>query len=428
MTDFRINRSWIARKGSSELEATFCHLSITVAGKNVSEFSDEHRTRHVQLELPAYFLSEWIAENWWPLLWEPRKSEDAPEEPDFVARHSILAAQHGFVLPRVQFHPTGKSILISAKPRAVSLADVRFPVGATSSPSRDDVERELHKFVDATVQRLDQAGISGTGLQESWALVTELDEDERKFCRFVGALGLSPDDASDSIATLLEKLLPIFGERLLMDLCLVSRPENFEAVAQSAEAIKAALQNAPMADITPLTALPPPADNYELEAWQRGKRAAAVLRNKFGVAEVDPHGAKQVFERLGIDPNNGSRTASVESSLSGIISRHESSVQLGLLQPLSVQRRFAAARGIFAAWAASEKDETRFLTSAVTRDQQANRAFAAELTAPIAFLRKNAKRSKLQQEQVFDLAAELEIGADVVSKQALNNGLQVVPI
>jgi hypothetical protein len=30
--------------------------------------------------------------------------------------------------------------------------------------------------------------------------------------------------------------------------------------------------------------------------------------------------------------------------------------------------------------------------------------------------------------QVFDLAAELEIGADVVSKQALNNGLQVVPM
>jgi hypothetical protein len=54
----------------------------------------------------------------------------------------------------------------------------------------------------------------------------------------------------------------------------------------------------------------------------------------------------------------------------------------------------------------------------VTRDQQANRAFAAELTAPVSFHRKHARRSKLTQDQVFDLAAELEIGADVVSKQA----------
>jgi hypothetical protein len=33
----------------------------------------------------------------------------------------------------------------------------------------------------------------------------------------------------------------------------------------------------------------------------------------------------------------------------------------------------------------------------------------------------------LSQEQVFDLATELQIGTDVVSKQALNNGLQVRP-
>jgi hypothetical protein len=68
------------------------------------------------------------------------------------------------------------------------------------------------------------------------------------------------------------------------------------------------------------------------------------------------------------------------------------------------------------------------LTSAVTRDQQASRAFAAELTAPFAFLRAKAKHSKLKQDQVIDLSAELDIGSDVVSKQALNNGLQVVPM
>ena len=181
MTAFRFNRSWLSRKGSSELEATFCQLSITVDDKNVCEFTDDNGTLYDQLEIPAYFLAEWIAENWWPLLWEPRKSEDAPEEPEFIARHSILTAQHGFVLPRVQFVPTGRSVYVTAKPRLVPLAEVRFRKSATASPPRDEVEREFRKFVEATVQRLDTANISGTGLQEAWALVSEITEDESQF-------------------------------------------------------------------------------------------------------------------------------------------------------------------------------------------------------------------------------------------------------
>jgi BMFP domain-containing protein YqiC len=427
MTAFQFKRSWLARKGSSELEATFCQLSITVDDKNVSEFSDEHGTLHEQLEIPAYFLAEWIAENWWPLLWEPRKSEDAPEEPDFVARHSILAAQHGFALPRVQFVPTGRSIHVTAKPRFSALAEARFRKTAASSPSREEVEQELRKFVEATVQRLESASISGTGLQEAWGLVKEIAEDEVQFCRFAGALGLAPDEVNDQIASLFEKLLPILGDRLLMDLCLVSRPENFEVVSHFAERARSDLRTVPLADIAPLASTPVPADNFNVDAWHRGKRAAGQIRNRFGISETDPRGATQIFEKLHIDPTAGSKIDTTECPVSGAISREGSSARLALLQPVPVHRRFSAARGIFAAWTA-EADQSRFLTSAVTRDQQANRAFAAELTAPIAFLRKHAKRSRLKQDQVFDLAAELEIGADVVSKQALNNGLQVVPI
>jgi nitrogen fixation protein FixH len=113
--------------------------------------------------------------------------------------------------------------------------------------------------------------------------------------------------------------------------------------------------------------------------------------------------------------------------LSGAVARNHLEASIALLQQGSVQRRFSAARAIFTAWTAGQ-EESRFLTSAVTRDQQASRAFAAELTAPYALLRARARQSKLTQDQVFDLAAELQIGSDVVSKQALNNGLQVRPV
>jgi hypothetical protein len=417
----------ICGEGSPPVAASFCQLSITIDDKNVTAYLDEHRTLHEHLELPAYFLAEWIADNWWPLLWEPRKSEDAPDAQDFIARHCILAAQHGFALPRIHFNPTGRSILISARSRIAPLAEVRFRNSATASPPREEVERELRRFVEATVERLEQAQISGTGLHESWALVKEITEEEQLFCRLAGALGLTPDEVSDSIAALLDSLLPTMGERLLMDLCLVATPDNFEAMTQTADAVRGALSEAAPAHIEPLLSIPVPTDNFSVEAWHRGRRAAAILRSKFGVSDTDAHGAKLIFDRLGIDPNSGARVPANETHLSGVVARDGAEARLGLLQPISVQRRFAAARGVFAAWTA-EPTESRFLTSAVTRGQQANRAFAAELTAPIAFLRKNARRSKLQQNQVFDLAAELEIGGDVVSKQALNNGLQVVPI
>jgi hypothetical protein len=63
----------------------------------------------------------------------------------------------------------------------------------------------------------------------------------------------------------------------------------------------------------------------------------------------------------------------------------------------------------------------------VTRDQQANRAFAAELTAPLALIRLRAPKRRLTQNAVYDLAGDLKIGLDVVKNQALNNGIQVSP-
>jgi hypothetical protein len=81
-------------------------------------------------------------------------------------------------------------------------------------------------------------------------------------------------------------------------------------------------------------------------------------------------------------------------------------------------RRFAAARGIFTAWASEQRQESRFLTPPVTRDQQANRAFAA--------IRSQARRGRISQDRIFELASDLNIGSDVVWKQAQNKGLQVV--
>jgi hypothetical protein len=429
MTDFQISRRWLPTKDTSELDVTMAELKLTVGDKNVTEFVEDDGEKSDHLEIPMYFLAEWTAENWWPLLWEPRKSEEGPDSAEFLARHSILTAQHGFALPRVSFVPTGKTINISAKAREASYADVRFRRSAQASPLRADVESELRTFVEAVCKKLNDSHISDTGLQCAWQLVEDVTEDEVQFCEFVGALGLSPNEVSDHTADLLQALLSKFGKRLLMDLCLVSKPESFDAIAGAAGVAFDGINKAPATTLEPLLAISVSTDNFTNEAWQRGVRAARQLRSRFGIKDIDPTGATQIFERLKIDTtvHCGDSSGVEGSTLYGAVARDDNEARIALLQPILVQRRFAAARAIFTAWT-SERQESRFLTSAVTRDQQASRAFAAELTAPYSLLRARSRQSRLTQDEVFDLAAELQIGSDVVSKQALNNGLQVRPI
>jgi hypothetical protein len=426
MSDFKISRTWLSKKGASELDVTMAKLLFTVGGKNVSQFiSGRDRSDH--LEIPAYFVAEWIAENWWPLLWEPRKSEDGEVDRAFVQRHSLLAAQHGFALPQIVFMPTGTRIHITARAREATFADVRFSEGSDANLPRDDVETELGAFVGAVCARLVAGGIAGTGLQDAWETVRSVGVEERQFCQFAGALGLDPCDVGDKTAALLESLLSKLGPELLMDLCLVAPSNAFEIVARAADVAFDGLRTTQTVSLEPLMAFPVPADNLAVPAWRRGVNAAKQLRKRMGITDTDPSGSFRVLDRFNVSTRrHGEIPISGEANLTGAVARDQSEARIALLQPDETQRRFAAARAIFAAWT-SGGNEKRFLTSAVTRDQQANRAFAAELTAPYSLLRSRAKYSSLTEDQVWDLAAELEIGPDVIAKQALNNGLQIRP-
>jgi hypothetical protein len=430
---FEISASWLrpaSEQQASEVDVTMAEFAMKVGKQNVTEFREDDGERSSHLEIPTYYLAEWIAENWWPLLWEPRKSEDDEPNADFLSRHSLLAAQHGFALPRMMIVPFGRSVQVSAGARDVQLADVRFLNGARETFSRDVVESELSRFVSDVVARLAAYRIKDTFLQDAWQLITNTDQDEAQFCRYVGALGLSPYDIEDRIANLIERLLPTLGDRLLMDLCLVCTRQTFEAVATVAEKAIALTKDASISTLSPLGSFEAPTDNMEAPAYRRGVRAAELLRRRFNIKDTDLNGASRVFELLKLDTHH--RTDAPrnddEISVTGAVAREESEMKVALLQGTETKRRFAGARAIFSAWAAESPNESRLLTSAVTRDQQANRAFAAELTAPRNLIRVKSRRGRLTENDVYELAADLQIGLDVVQKQALNNGITVAPL
>jgi hypothetical protein len=365
------------------------------------------------------------------LLWEPRKNEEGDDSP-FLSRHSFLAAQHGYALPKILMVALGKSIEIAASPRGVPLADVQFKQRAHVSCARGIVEEQLTNFVQSVVDRLNERRVNESWLQDTWAMILETGPEEQQFCQFAGALGLSPYDIDDTIAGMLERLQPELGDGFLMDLCLAATAEKFPGMALIAQQAHEIVGNAPASTLLPIASIEPPKENLSLPAYRRGVQAAHLLRKRLGISDTDMRGATKIFERFEIDTTLraplSSNSVSDQTAVTGAVLRNENLMKVGLLQEKETKRRFAGARAIFSAWSSEGLSETRLLTSAVTRDQQANRAFAAELTAPQALVKSWAKSGRLSASALFDLAAELQISADVVAKRASDMQIRVPPI
>jgi hypothetical protein len=431
MSVFKINRTWLARRRTaSELDATMCRLEISVNERPITEYLTSEGAKETELEVPSYYLAEWIAENWWALLHEPRKNDQESDDQDFLARHSLVAAQHGFPLPALLLVPVGKAIQLSVAARAVPFAEIRFSRDAHAFARREEVESELKRFTDATVARLREAAVSDTPLEQAWALVANTAPNEELFCQLMGALGLSPYDTHSEIERTLDHLLDALGERVARDLCLASKPDNLLASFGAAMGVSEALASAPLVNLAPLSAVQLAPDNPQLPSWRRGVGAARRVRETLDIRASDPHGGDAVFDKLHVDPTGKVQVTANESglvSLSGAVSRGDHTAQMALLQDVEHQRRFAAARATYLAWS-SESNTCRLVTNAVTRDQQASRAFAAELLAPIDYIRLQAHGKALPSYRVHDIAHTLRVGADVVAKQALNNGLRVTSI
>lgn len=424
----RFSRSWLPKRPNpSELDATLCRLEIRVHNHLVTEFVSDEGARETHLEIPSYYLAEWIAENWWSILYEPRKDDDTLDDPDFLGRHSTLSAQHGFPLPALSIVAAGQVLHLNVLPREVPYAGIRFTKKAYASGLRADIEKELWGFVKETVERLNKLGVRDTPLQDAWTLVAQTGPDEREFCELMGMLGLSPYDAHEQIEACIEHVEQTLGSRALRDLALASSEKTFVAAATSLLHAAEAMERAKAMTLAPLSSINLPADNLTVKGWKRGVLAAQKVRQHFNVQASDPKGGRAIFSQLNIDPDDSpeaGQNEEAQSLFSGFIEATNDTARMNLFQGSRPRRNFTAARATYLAWISDRSIKVgRLVTHAVTRDQQAGRAFAAELLAPIGYIRSHASGHKLEYQRVFDLATELGVEPGVVAKQAQNNGI-----
>lgn len=434
----KLSCNWLDKDPSpstDELEATLAAVRILIGSRNVTEYSNlvegqrrsEDSVAQEKVHVPAYYLAEWVAENWWPLLHEPRKTEEG-DDPSFRARHSILNAQHGFALPDVEFEPIGDAVQVRCRSRDAVLPGVRFPHSATTVMGRGPVEAVLRAFVQGCVDRLDGSGIAGTPLQQAWHSVSRSTQDEAEFCKLAGALGVDPYGISQELASVIDLAYDTLGPAATHDLCAASTPGEMLQISGIAKLVADELSDAHDTTLTPLANVRVPAESAHNPGWRRGKAAALSVRDALGIAHTDPNGCDRFFERLNVstapDGRAAGRNTPDEISFTAGVDRLGSTARIVLLPSHEAARRFAAPRSVFLALEAHGTSR-RLATNAMTSDQKASRAFAAEMLVPSKYLEKRFPGRRLGMDDMHEIARERRADVSVVRYQAENNGLAV---
>lgn len=428
--DFAINVKWSPKIDvvtDPALDSSVGQVGITVRDTPVTAYKRDRGDVGTDLTIPLYDVVEWIASNWWSLLYEPLKSDSPEDDPGFVERHWMGTARHGFALPDLWFIPEGDKVCLSAASAYLPYARLTFTEEIDASVSVETVRDTLTTFVDEVLTHLSKQGVGATDAHDEWALVRSTTVDQEGYCRLIGSLGLSPYDEHQGIDELLDLLSDkLKDERLLADLFQASDVSNLKDASEVAKRFFETLPTAKEVSLAALSGIEVPED-YRFHAWRRGVDAATDVRTAFGIAKFDPKGGEAFFETLGLDPSEAPAVDAdnaVAGQVSAAFARNHEAMRLVLAGDSDPHRRFAAARAAFLAWCTGA-DSARLITRAKTRDQQASRAFAAEMLAPIGYIKRRVGANTISTYRIDEIAAELNVSPQVVYYQAQNNQIGI---
>ena len=343
--------------------------------------------------IPAFPLANWLVQNWWALFHEPSSGPEAEDDisglsrTGWLRRHSMRAAASDILLPNLHLFSDGRSMIANWErdnsdqyPQLPGffLGYGRELIDATLAEEnfRDFVRQVLDRLRDVDDQR-------ASDLHFNWEAIDRADEAEVAFCRAAGRLGLDPFDAESwpkGLAELLEIEIPSrpTGNSIFSDLIETSPPES---VIPAWEWVRIVRENFELGPISPagLDGLDP-----LRKAVGVGYAAAEKARRLIGLdfdAPLEDIGSAAgrvgvgtfSFEFRNHIPSSGVRAEVGFSGSQGpIIVGPESRLE---------SLRFLEARGMFQ-MAFGCANGPRLITDAHTWDQQASRAFAAELLAP----------------------------------------------
>lgn len=372
------------------------------------------------------------------LLYEPARTDKVPPPTDVIVashrawlfRHCLRSAEAGLLLPRMCLYADGRGVGVSWSADDID-AHPHMPgqfveSGSVHMPTLEASEA-LHAFVNGVLARIaNSTDERAARLRENWTAITAADSEEAAFCRSAGRLGLDPYRSSNwdaSLAVLLETGLGT--ERpIVVDFLEASEtataPEVWKWVSGAEQT--ANLQKSPRIEAPPL----PSGSNPAITGYVLATKVRALT----GLQERPLSDLKVAGEALGLgsvalEHQNHLSSTSIRAAVGWRAGK--TPIVTGPAPARESSARFLHARGLYHAAYACEQGP-RLITDAHTWDQQASRAFAAELLAPQAALVarvESASNGQDSDDLIRNLAKEFRVSELVVEHQLANAGISL---
>src|SRR5947209_1752408 len=427
--EFSVDVQWPLKPeagGDLLLDASLARFELKAGISALTSYLTDEGIKNSYLTIPTYHFVEWLAQNWWSFLYEPRKDDRSDADSEFRSRHWLGFARNGFALPDVMFIPSGETMEINARQTYLRFAKLSFTQEGSSIVRTQDVRAELAKFIQIVLSHMSEMGITGSEAHEAWQRILDTPAEEESYCRLIGAMGLSPYVEHPAIDKALDGISASITSSVLTDLCEATTLGSFAHAAEFTGRISDALSKSPSIGVEPLLGIKTPVDNVR-QAYEWGYNAASQARQALGIGHDNPVGRSDFFSKLGFSPSDTAdidRPVSTVFPIQGATSRSDKTIKLALSS--GTDKEFSAARASFLAWTSGDK-ESRLVTTARTRQQRASRAFGAELLAPAEFLKKRLGREKDVSPFALDkVSAEIGVASTIVRLQAKNIGYRIL--
>jgi len=414
-----IHWEWLRGDFDNQLESkTFAALKIQLSDEVITRVYDRvAEGQRDTVKVPLYQLALSFAENWWTILYEPKKSEGGIGFGD--ARHSLDSYMKGFVFPALSVWSGGDDTIVFEHPGvATEHSSLEFLPRASdvSTMSREGVEQDLFELVQAVTERVRRKS-SDDELRPRWERVCETleSDDEKEYCRAAGRLGIDPydpdvDDISDFAAGI--------SERLFSNVCEAAKYSELAAATEWVRQSLSRIKEFPAIDVAEFGVFPE--RDAQQKVWIHGYDAARTARRNLRLEGFRPRRVVDEMFGASVSTNGPSISGVHPLAIEAITDRVNGGARVAVPATSARSRRSRLCRAAYLAWRTPE-GESSAVTTASTLDQQASRAFAAELLAPAELVFELAGNEGLTAEKIEDFARQNVCPEQTIIWQAYNH-------
>jgi hypothetical protein len=178
--------------GNNALDSSLARFEIKAGSSALTSFLTDEGLKNTYLTVPAYYLVEWLAQNWWSFLYEPRKDDRSDADSEFRSRHWMGIPRNGFALPDLMFAPSGETMEVISRQAYLRFAHVSFTEATGAIVRTVDVRDQFSNFIEAVLARMSEQGVKDSEAHTAWKRVVDTSSDDELYCRLIGSMGLSP--------------------------------------------------------------------------------------------------------------------------------------------------------------------------------------------------------------------------------------------